>query len=151
MQVIVRRLEVRWMDDCLSNCPVIQHNCVTWPYREVFHDCPQPLKAGITASTGSEFLGMWLFCHGYSHPAACYGTCERSTECAVPLWRPRGSRLCCGLPSGAHALCMGQGHLSLRGVTGAQGGGGGKDSVKAIRLIVVVEGGRRPSLCMFWV
>ena len=30
------------------------------PYREVFHDSPQPLKAGIIASTSSEFLDMWL-------------------------------------------------------------------------------------------
>ena len=62
-----------------------------WPYREVFHDPPQPLKAGITASTGSAFLGIWLFCRGYLDPAACYGTQERSTECAVPFWRPRGT------------------------------------------------------------
>ena len=30
MQVIVRRLKVRWMDDCLSDRPVIRHNCVAW-------------------------------------------------------------------------------------------------------------------------
>ena len=30
MQVIVRRLKVRWMDDCLSDRPVIKHHCVAW-------------------------------------------------------------------------------------------------------------------------
>ena len=111
-----------------------------WPYREVFHDSPQPLKAGIIASTSSEFLGIWLFCRRCLHPAACYCTRERSTKCAVPLWRSHGSQLCCGLPSVAHALCMGQGYLSLRGATGALGGGGG-GSEKANRLTGVLEGG----------
>ena len=30
MQVIGRRVKVLWMDDCLSDRPVVQHNCVTW-------------------------------------------------------------------------------------------------------------------------
>ena len=29
-----------------------------WPYHEVFHNSLQPLKAGIIASTSSEFLGI---------------------------------------------------------------------------------------------
>ena len=49
-----------------------------------------PSKLGSLPQQVQSSSALWLFCRRCLHPAACYSSRERSTECAVPLWRSHG-------------------------------------------------------------
>ena len=76
MQVVVTRLKVRWMDDRLSDRPVILHHCVTWLSQGgcnplPVHFCP--------------VYGLWARrTHLDSHLAVDYpGACSFVKEAAI--------------------------------------------------------------------
>ena len=120
-----------------------------WPYREVFHDSPQPLKAGIIASTSSEFLGIVaVFPQVFTPRCMLWYTGEKYRvrgSTVVLTWEPALLR-----PTICGALHVhGTGLLSLRGGGYRGSGGGGGSSERQIGSRVWWKGAEGPAFVCF--